>query len=70
MKDQKVMYTCAKCGKQVEKSKHDIPECCGQKMQMDKLKPCTHAMHAEMVRNTDDDGPCDEARGENIKTKP
>ena len=67
MKDKKAMYACLKCGKKAEGTEIDIPECCGEKMKLDKLKPCTHAMNPEMVRNTDDDEPCDESRGENIK---
>ncbi len=60
-------YKCELCGKSFMVKEGDaIPECCGQKMVPEIVKPCTHVQNPEMARNDYDDDPCDDGRGGNI----
>jgi hypothetical protein len=64
MTEIKYTYRCSKCGKVEEKSGDEpSPVCCEKIMVKNPLDTCTIAEHPEMVRNADDNEPCDDGRG-------
>ncbi|MDD4307779.1 MAG: hypothetical protein PHU53_03105 [Thermoplasmata archaeon] len=54
-------YECGKCGKVIRAT--SLPDCCGRKMTVVKLPPCTSAASAEHSRPMEDEEPCDDSRG-------
>jgi len=58
-------YTCTECNATIYVDRRDeIPVCCNRKMEL-VLPQCT-AVHPEMARNTENEEPCDDGRGENL----
>jgi len=58
-------YRCKECDKTIViDERDDIPVCCSRKMEVE-LPQCT-AVHPEMARNTEDDEPCDDGRGQGL----
>lgn len=58
-------YYCMECDKTIViDDKDEIPVCCNQEMQI-ALPGCT-AVHPEMARNTENDEPCDDGRGQGL----
>mgnify|MGYP000448165604 CR=1 FL=1 len=63
-KKEQLIYRCALCNKTAEFTESkDAPICCDEKMIPEPLPQCTSTTHPEMVRNTDDDEPCDDGTG-------
>ena len=58
---EEITYECGKCG--CKKKAPCPPECCGHKMSIMPLKPCTSAHGPEHSRPMEDDEPCDDSRG-------
>ena len=58
MKDK--TYICEECGKKVNKSDEENPECCGKPMKQMSLDVCLQPAHAEHARPMDNDEPCDD----------
>ncbi len=64
MMEEKFVYRCTECNSTVEYSEGmKVPQCCRKVMVKDPLPPCTTADHAEMVRNEEEGGACDDGRG-------
>jgi hypothetical protein len=59
MKNEK-KYECSDCNS-IAVSSGAIPDCCGKPMNP-KTEVCRDAPHAEMARNENPDGPCDDGR--------
>jgi len=66
----KYTYKCGNCGRTEEVVEGSpAPSCCEKIMAKDPLDQCTIAEHAEMVRNYDDNEPCDDGRGKEDSDK-
>lgn len=64
MTESEQYFRCKKCGKIWEGNEEDRPpECCGEKMVLETLPPCTSADNPEMARTSDTSAPCDDSRG-------
>jgi DNA-directed RNA polymerase subunit RPC12/RpoP len=62
MDEDRKTYHCSECDRNIAiDQKDEIPVCCNRKMHA--LVACT-AVHPEMARNTEDDEPCDDGRGQ------
>ena len=55
-------YECEICGKKEKTSDDKTPECCGKPMKQLPLDICIQPSHAEHVRNTEVEEPCDDGR--------
>ena len=58
----KKTYKCLKCGKTIECSDENLPECCGQIMEQMPLDNCTQPHSAEYSGPFEEDEPCDDGR--------
>ena len=64
MSKSKYIFRCSSCDSKVEILEGEpIPTCCKKIMIKDPLDQCTTTEHPEMVRNYDDNDPCDDGRG-------
>jgi hypothetical protein len=64
------IYRCTKCDVQKEYvAGEPAPTCCDEPMVVEELPVCTSAPHPEMARNTDEDLPCEDSRGQEFKNK-
>ena len=55
-------YKCEVCGKTIEATGEDIPECCNKKMTRIPIDICTQPAHPENARPMDDEDVCDDGR--------
>lgn len=63
-KRKEIVYRCGLCNKTAEYTEgKKAPICCGKKMIPEPLQQCTTTSHPEMVRNSDENEPCNDGRG-------
>lgn len=55
-------YQCEDCGKTVETSDQEIPDCCGKPMKKISLDLCTQPAHAEHARPMEKEDACNDGR--------
>lgn len=55
-------YQCENCGKTVEASDDEIPDCCGKPMKKISLDLCTQPAHAEHARPMEKEDACNDGR--------
>ena len=55
-------YKCEECGKTVEISDQEIPDCCGKPMKKISLDICTQPAHAEHARPMENEDACNDGR--------
>jgi hypothetical protein len=55
-------YECENCGKKIEVSDEENPECCGKPMKKMDLDICTQPTHAEHARPMNSEDACDDGR--------
>lgn len=68
MGEQKFIYRCTECDSTKEFVEGGTaPTCCKKVMVLDPLPPCTLPDQAEMVRNEDEGGACDDGRGHGLE---
>jgi hypothetical protein len=55
-------YKCEKCGKTIDVTDENIPNCCGKKMKKLPLDICIQPVHAEHARPMEEENACDDGR--------